>query len=288
MAAVFFCFYSYSYSEVTNITSRNAAVGLNWSMQNVIPSITGLTVDGVIYQYSATKNTQDPMTVTIQNKNALGAGYVFRNQDDWTGLRGSTITKVIPIDNIPGNRWGDGEISIRGKGSVSDTSVFYKYRYDTCVNPLSSPSCPGYAEAMLKSLALKDVEVTDALTEEMKRHATENKSICLHYEHLCISPDEKKREGERVKQKKDANIRKDIVNSWMGLLSLRDIEVASQFEKMNNIPGFNLYSYSIPGGVYKDALRYPDKILPDNRRARSLSASQERMHEAMVDSQYNR
>jgi hypothetical protein len=254
-------------------------------MQNVIPSITGLTVDGVIYQYSATKNTQDPMTVTIQNKNALGAGYVFRNQDDWTGLRGNTITKVIPIDNIPGNRWGDGEISVVGRGSVSDTSVFYKYRYDTCINPLSNPSCPGYAEAMLKSLALKDVEVSDALTDEMRKLATENKAVCLHHQGICLTSENIKKEEENVKRKKDEEVRKIVANS---LLSLKDIEMLSQFEKMNDIPGFNLYSYSIPGGVYKDALRYPDKILPDNRRARSLSAAQERMHEAMVDSQYNR
>jgi len=101
-------------------------------MQNVLPKITGLTVDGVIYQYSAVKNQQDPMTVTLQNKDALGTGYIFRNQDDWSGLRGTTIIKVVPVDNIPGNRWGDGEISVEGKGSVSEASVFYKYRYDMC------------------------------------------------------------------------------------------------------------------------------------------------------------
>lgn len=255
-------------------------------MQNVLPKITGLTVDGVIYQYSAVKNQQDPMTVTLQNKDALGTGYIFRNQDDWSGLRGTTIIKVVPIDNIPGNRWGDGEISVEGKGSVSEASVFYKYRYDMCaVDTLSSPSCPGYAEAMLKYLALKDVEVYDPLTEEMKKNALENKAVCLPGQVLCLTTENIRQEEERIRKNKDEDRKKSVTNS---LLSLKDIQNASQFEKMNNIPGFNLYSYSIPGGVYKDALRYTDKILPDNRRGRSLSLTQERMHEVMVNSQYDR
>lgn len=255
-------------------------------MQNVLPKITGLTVDGVIYQYSAVKNQQDPMTVTLQNKDALGTGYIFRNQDDWSGLRGTTIIKVVPVDNIPGNRWGDGEISVEGKGSVSEASVFYKYRYDMCaVDTLSSPSCPGYAEAMLKYLALKDVEVYDPLTEEMKKNALENKAACLPGQVLCLTTENIRQEEERIRKNKDEDRKKSVTNS---LLSLKDIQNASQFEKMNNIPGFSLYSYSIPGGVYKDALRYTDKILPDNRRGRSLSLTQERMHEVMVNSQYDR
>lgn len=285
MAFLHFC--SYSYSEIINDTTKNAAgTNLNWSMQNVLPKITGLTVDGVIYQYSAVKNQQDPMTVTLQNKDALGTGYIFRNQDDWSGLRGTTIIKVVPIDNIPGNRWGDGEISVEGKGSVSEASVFYKYRYDMCaIDTLSSPSCPGYAEAMLKYLALKDVEVYDPLTEEMKKNALENKAVCLPGQVLCLTTENIRQEEERIRKNKDEDRKKSVTNS---LLSLKDIQNASQFEKMNNIPGFNLYSYSIPGGVYKDALRYTDKILPDNRRGRSLSLTQERLHEVMVNSQYDR
>lgn len=254
-------------------------------MQNVLPSITGLTVDGVIYQYSANKNMQDPMTVSIQNKDKLGSGYVFRNQDNWTGLRGNTITKVIPVDNILGNRWGDGEISVEGKGTVSDTSVFYKYRYDICVNPLSSPSCPGYAQAMLKSLMLKDVEVIDPLTEEMKKNATENRAVCLPHQILCLAPENKRQEEERSRKGKEDDRKKSVTNS---LLSLKDTEIAIQFEKMNDIPGFNLYSVSLNGGVYNETLRYPDKILPDNRRGRSIGLAQERLHEIMVNSQYDR
>jgi hypothetical protein len=252
-------------------------------MQNILPGITGLTVDGVIYQYTAVKNERDPMTVTIQNKNAQGSGYVFRSQDDWTGLRGNRIVKLVPVDNIPGNRWGDGEIAIGGKGSVADTSVSYKYRYDTCVDPLSSPICPGYAEAMLKSLSLKETEFYDPLTDEIRRNATENKAVCLPGQSLCITAIENRQESER--SRKDNDVRKQSTNS---LLGLKDIQLATQFEKLNDIPNFKLYSVSMPGGVYKDVLQYPNKILPDNRRARSIGIAQERLHDAMVNSQYDR
>lgn len=253
-------------------------------MQNVLPSITGLTVDGVIYQYTAVKKESDSMGVSVQNKDTAGTGYVFKSEYDWTGLRGNTITKVIPIDNIPGNRWGDGEIAVTGNGSIRDASVFYKYRYDTCVNPLSSPSCPGYAEAMLKSLALKDVEVTDPLTEEMRRNAIENKAVCLSNQLQCLTTDAKLEEEKSRKAKEDER-RKSVTNS---LLSLKDTQLSTQLELMNNIPGFQLYSISIPGGAYKETLRYPDKILPDNRRGRSIGLAQERSHESMVNSQFNR
>jgi hypothetical protein len=111
------------------------------------------------------------MVVSIQNKNALGSGFIFRKQDDWSGLPGNSITKVIPVDNIAGKYWGDGEIAVDGKGVVKNPSVVYKYRYDTCSDPLSSPSCPGYAEAMLKNLTLKAAEPIDPLSNEYLKSA---------------------------------------------------------------------------------------------------------------------
>ena len=92
-------------------------------MTNILPAVTGLTVDGVIYQYTVVKNQIDPLVISIQNKNALQNGYIFRNQDDWSGLRGNTISKVVPVDNIPINYWGPGEIKLDGFGEVKNPSV---------------------------------------------------------------------------------------------------------------------------------------------------------------------
>ena len=86
------CWAGYSYSESIAPyygTTPNAAAGGNsWSMNNVLPSgVPGLDIDLVIYQYTPIKETQDDMIVHIQNENANGTGYVFRESDDWSGLQ---------------------------------------------------------------------------------------------------------------------------------------------------------------------------------------------------------
>jgi hypothetical protein len=132
---------------------------------------------------------------------------------------------------------------------------------------------------------MKDAEAYDPLTEEMKKNATENKAVCLPGQVLCLTSENMRQEEKRNIKNKEDDRKKSVTNS---LLSLKDTEISSQFEKMNDIPGFNLYSVSIPGGVYKEVLRYPDKILPDSRRGRSLSLSQQKMHDAMINLQYDR
>lgn len=250
-------------------------------MPGLLPAATGLTVDGVIYQYTAVKNTKDPMVVNVQNANAIGTGYIFRSQDDWTGRPGNSITKVVPVDNIPSRYWGDGSINVDGQGLVTNASVVYKYRYDTCYNPLSSPSCPGYAQAMLDLLALKAAEPVDPLSNKYVKDALESKSL--------PEDEEKKKDLNPKNEKKVDKVavdKKTIINN--SLISAEDAQKASSLEMLNNIPGFNAYSINIPGGVYNDVIRYPDKNLPDNRRGRSLGIAQERLHGAMVDSQYNK
>ena len=277
MAWVFLAYCSFSYSEIINGTTPNAAGnGLTWSMGNVLPATTGLTVDGVIYQYSAVKNPADSMIVNIQNKDAIQPGFIFRSQDDWSGLRGNTITKVVPVDNIPITRWGAGSITVDGIGEVTNPSVIYKYKYDTCVDPLSSPACPGYAAAMAKQLTEKPAEIYDPLSDQYIRNVLDTRFVIEEERRLPISS---------VKKRNDKRIDKKSVGSP---LSAEDAIKASQLEMLNNIPGIELYRVSIPGGVYNDVLRYPDKKLPDSKNARRLGLAQENLHKAMVDLQYKR
>lgn len=279
--AGFLLYCSCSYSDIINGTTTNAAgKGLTWRMPGILPAVTGLTVDGVIYQYTAVKNAKDAMVVNVQNANAIDKGYIFRSQDDWTGRPGNSITKVVPVDNIPAKYWGDGSITVDGQGQVTNQSVVYKYRYDTCYNPLSSPSCPGYAQAMLDSLALKAAEPIDPLSNQYVKDALQSKGL--------PEEDEKKKDlNSKEKKAEKAAIDKKaiIINS---LISAEDAQKASSLEMLNNIPGFTAYSINIPGGVYNEVIRYPDKNLPDSRRGRSLGLAQEKLHGAMVDSQYNR
>ena len=272
---MFLAYCSFSYSEIINGTTPNAAGnGLTWSMGNVLPAATGLTVDGVIYQYSAVKNPADSMIVNIQNKDAIQPGFIFRSQDDWSGLRGNTITKVVPVDNIPITRWGAGSITVDGIGEVTNPSVIYKYKYDTCVDPLSSPACPGYAAAMAKQLTEKPAEIYDPLSDQYIRNVLDTRFVIEEERRLPISS---------VTKRNDKRIDKKSVDSP---LSAEDAIKASQLEMLNNIPGIELYRVSIPGGVYNDVLRYPDKKLPDSKDARRLGLAQENLHKAMVDLQY--
>jgi hypothetical protein len=272
----FLAYCSCSYTEIINNTTSNAAAaGLNWTMTNVIPSVTGLTIDGVIYQYTAVKNIADPMTVSIQNKNALGTGYIFRSVDDWTGLRGNSITKVVPVNNIPSAYWGNGEIAVEGKGQVQNPLVFYKYRYDTCVNdPTSSPSCPGYAAAMAKYAA----QPVDTSSEYVKAALVSPPPPVE--EQKVPSPEPKDKRNDKL-----ANEKKTIVNSLVGKEAA---QTAAKLEMMNNIPGLDLYRINIPGGAYNETIKYADKKLPDSSRARSLGMAQEKLHREMVDSQFIR
>ena len=41
------------------------------------------------------------MRVYVQNENPIDGGYTFRSVDDWTGIPGNTINKVIPMAQVP-------------------------------------------------------------------------------------------------------------------------------------------------------------------------------------------
>src|SRR5210317_1007511 len=103
---------SYSYSE--EIFGTGNASGLTWTMENVLPAQSGLTVNSVFYRYTTVKNPLDDMIVHVQNEDALGSGYIFRSSDDWSGLPGNTINKLIGVESIPRERWGNGSIEVEG------------------------------------------------------------------------------------------------------------------------------------------------------------------------------
>ena len=93
---------SYSYSDtIYGITANAASTGLNWAMNNVLPQQAGLQVNNVIYQYTVDKDPSDDMVVHVQNENAQGNGNIFRETDDWSGLPGNTINKIVAVSDIP-------------------------------------------------------------------------------------------------------------------------------------------------------------------------------------------
>lgn len=264
--------YSYSYSEVIRSQTADAtAGGLAWTMTNILPKYTGLSVTAVNYQYTAKKQPQDPFVVTVQNLSATGDGYVFRSQDDWTGLPGNTITKTVPVNNIPGKQWGPGEITTQGVGEVVDYSLFYNYTYDTCNSAVVvDPGCPNYKSSAIFAYS-EDEFVFNSY--QVKKYASD--------------PLEEENSRKFVLANSSAKAKSRSNNTAKNaLLTAQALGLAQSFEALNNLPGLAAYSQQIPGGVYKDVLQYADKKLPDSSNSRRLNMSQERLHNQLVDLQY--
>lgn len=267
------------YSEIINGISPNAAgVGLTWGMNNVLPEQGGLVVNGVIYQYTTVKNTADDMVVNIRNKNAAGEGYIFDRKDDWSGIPQNTITRAVPVDNIPREAWGNGEIAVTGQGSVKDARVGYSYRFDTCYNPLNDPSCPGYAAAMADYLALmgllnQKTEIKDPLEDENVKEVLDRKAEL---------EEEKKQKKEKEEERK--KIAKEAAESTLG--NALAISQEALLAAMNNVPNFEVYYTSMPGGVYADAMGYKQTRVPENKKALRVGLAQQLLHEKMIDYQY--
>lgn len=234
-------------------------------MTNALPQYTGLVVTSVNYKYTTVKLAHDPLLVTVANSNTTNTGYVFRSQDDWTGLHGNTITKTVPVNGVLGTLWGSGSITSVGTGTVQDAEVKYNYRYDSCFSTATvDPSCPNY------KLKLPDLNIsTDTQVPELKKF--EDDSEQQEFAQRLLK-------AEQTKQAQP--LKKSATNS------LANNAVFAALESANNFP--KVYNVSLFGGVYTDTVKLTDKRLPDSRNAQRLSASQELLHTKMVDQQYNR
>ena len=47
-------------------------------MSQILPQQAGLQVNNVFYRYTTIKDEEDEMVVYVQNENAQGDGYIFR------------------------------------------------------------------------------------------------------------------------------------------------------------------------------------------------------------------
>ena len=273
---------SYSYSElVTGTTENAAATAHQWVMTNVLPQQAGLVVNGIVYRYTTVKDQNDNMIVSIQNENALGDGYVFQNKDDWSGLPGNTIRKALPINDVLIDYWGKGEITVEGKGSVKDATVVYTYRYDTCYDPLTNPECPGYKQQWDDVLAAiaNEITVEDPLSNEFIKRELERKAEL---------EEEKKEQAKQEDKKKEERREAGVKAAGNTLLTAEAIAAAQQLEALNNIPNFQTYYVSIPGGAYADLHVMAQTRIPENKKALRVGLAQQLLHTKMVDSQYKK
>lgn len=261
-------------------TPNAASAGYNWVMRNVLPQVAGLQVNGVIYQYTAVKKTEDDMLVHVQNKNALGAGYIFRSTDDWSKIPGNTIQRSIPVPNVFAENWGDGSIEVEGKGEVTNAFVAYSYQYDPCFDPQSSPTCPGYKIPVEYNIEV--VDVTDPLDDEYVRK---------EYERKASVDDEDEREKARARaaasaaaDRRQSRLEAALSAVNTALMTAEAAVAANDFFANAEIP--DNYQIQIPGGEYKETIRLADAKLPDNPSGIRNTWAQQLLHEQMVDLQY--
>jgi len=257
------------------ITGNMAGTGHTWGM-NIGPSGSqSLKINGVFYQYTPVKNTEDDMVVHVRNKR-VGGGYIFSSTDDWSGLQGGIpITKGFVIDNLPIELWGDGSIDVEGTGSVTDANVVYSYKYNNdCLTPMSDPSCSGYTDAVLSMMGKAKVDGYDPMGDENIANVLDEKADL----------DEELEKEEDTDSDKLEKILSSVDDS---VLSANVLAQNILMFAMTNSSNMNpYYDKKLAGGVYKETVVLDGGNLPDNQKGARAGLAQQLLHTKMVGMQY--
>jgi len=282
----------------------------------VLPEPPGLDINGVIYNYTINKDVNDHVDVYVQNENANGTGYIFREHDEWRpgSLGGTQINKAVPvIPNIPRSYWGNGSIDVQGNGSVSDPKVIYTYRVDPCFDPQFDPNCPGYQVPVPVIPEVDESYYTVDLTNLYDASQDEN----VEQEEACKEGDtdakckskeddekesDKDDEKEETKEEKEERLKREKYEKAMAAKDKADSiaffaqnnalfaqAIAQNIALQTMQTATNMNSYygaKLPGGSYKESVVLKDSQLPENKRGLRNGLAQQLLHEEMVEMQY--
>ena len=251
--------------------SNNAAAGgSSWGMSSSlfsVPSVQGVDINGVIYQYTAIKDRADPYTVSIQNEAADGNGFIFRSTDDWTGKSGTTLTRFVPVPYSPLGQWGEGRINEVGVGAIEDPTVVYTFRRDpNVVQQQEIPELPAY-------------DVYDALSDSYVQESLEPTD-------LSLIEDDNEEKVDKDEDEDKERLETALAASDNALTLSVGVSQSALLQAMNTATNLNgYYAAVLQGGKYQETVVLQDKNIPDNRRAlRSLG--QQKLHTEMVEEQY--
>ena len=260
------------------ITGNMAGAGHTWGM-NIGPSGSqSLKINGVFYQYTPVKNTEDDMVVHVRNKRFGTNEYIFSSKDDWSGLQGGIpITRGFIIDNLPIELWGDGSIDIEGTGSVTDANVVYSYKYNNdCLTPMSDPSCSGYTDAVLSMMGKAKVDGYDPLGDENIANVMDEKV-------------ELEEDLEQDEDEGDDGLEKILSSVDDSVLSANVIaQNLLMFAMTNSLTMNTYYAKQLAGGTYKETVVLDGGELPDNKKGARAGLAQQILHTKMVSSQYDK
>ena len=296
---------SYSYSE--SITPYYGSTGnavtdqsLRWSMPDVLPTPPGLDINTVLYNYTIRKETDADVTVNVQNENASGTGYIFRETDEWKpgSLDGTQINKVIGVGSIPRSSWGDGSIDVTGEGRVEDPTVIYTYTVDPCFDPQFDPNCPGYKVPVPDIPVIDYDELYSALDDEnvdLERRTCKEGDISVECKAILEDEEESKSEEElkeeEEEEEKDSKERleKALAAADNSALFANALAISQVLDSVNAATNINsYYAKSLAGGTYNETVVLVDKQLPESKRGLRNGLAQQLLHNKMIEMQYNR
>jgi hypothetical protein len=301
VALVFWAHSSYSESITPygGQTGNAAAGGNTWSMGSVLPEPPGLSINGVIYNYTIRKNVDDSVTVNVQNENALGPGYIFRETDRWLpgSLDGTEINKVVPVNpGIHRSHWGDGSIEVDGNGSVDNPTVLYTYTVDPCYDPQFDPNCPGYQVQVPDIYQINLDDIYNPLEDEnidFDRQTCKQGDTSAECQAILEEADEGKseeelaEEEEKEKEEREMRLEDALAEAGRSVMFATALAQSQMLAAANAATNMNsYYTATIPGGTYKDNVVLVDKQLPENRRGLRNGLAQQLLHQQMVESQY--
>jgi len=269
--------YSYSNPYTYGATGNAASTSLSWGMDTILPSITGVDINGLLYRYTTIKDPDADMKVHVGNLNANSDGYTFRETDDWSGVAGNTIIKSFPVSNIPASNWGTGSIEVEGKGRVEDAVVIYSYRVDRCYDPQSDPSCAGYIKPIPE---LPEIVIYDALEDGAVVSTLDTEDYQYDEDGNLILSEEEEEEKTRIEMGLTAS-----ANALTLFKTQRQDDIIMSINKQTNIAMY--YNVNINGGTLNDAAGLQDGTIKDNKKALRNNLAQQILHEQMVNMQYN-
>lgn len=260
---------------------------LRWSMEGVLPDPAGLDVQNVIYNYRIDKETGDLVTVYVQNENANGTGYIFRERDDWKpgSISGTQINKVVPVGDIPKELWGPGSIDVQGNGSVYDANVIYTYKVTPCYDPQFDPNCPGY-KIPVPVIPEVDYEIYDAVENGDSKQDNWNPNEEEYDEEEQLTEEElAELEAEEEKDRAD-RLEKALFEAGRAQL-FADALSKSILKDAQQINLASYQSKTIQGGSYNETVVLKDTQLPDAKNGLRNGLAQQLLHKQMIDMQYN-
>jgi len=296
LSVVLVCWACSSYSESITpyygYTPNAAANGHQWSMGSILPTPPGLDINAVIYNYTIQKEVDDSVKVHVQNENATGTGYTFRETDEWKpgSLGGTEINKAVPvIPNIPRTAWGNGSIEVEGNGRVEDANVIYSYRVDPCFDPQYDPNCPGYKTPTPDIYEVDLTTLYDVTTDEnidLDRNVDVSKLEDDEDEDKKTE-EELKEEEEEEEEEREIRLEEALAEVGRSAIFAEALAQSQVLQSVNAATNLNsYYSTTIPGGVYKENVVLSDKQLPENKSGLRNGLAQQLLHNQMIDMQY--